>query len=816
MLHHILLIFISYSLIYCSAEIDSKVTGQIATKTSDEDDVEEEITAVPPTIISGAHLVCLPESSDESDKSVSISCHFEKDGEILKGLEIDETDFSISDEAGNNLILASKKNDDGKYIFKVLETEADIKITLASIAGEPIDGQQQEKIDMFADVVEHEEIELFKEEYEKDSLQRESSIEINRGADYTNSEAVRLTLVSPAADEMYLTNNPGCQDGGLWEGYAEAKDWTLAQTNATATIYVKFRAKSGNESECLSDSIVHDNTPPAETSIAINAGADYVASSSVALTLVAEGAAQMYLSNTPDCQTGGSWEEFSSEKTWSLSQSNGEARVYVKFMDLAGNQSDCINDSIIHDDTPPSSASLTIAASEYTAVSSVTLFPSADGASEMYITNTAGCESGGAWEEYESTKAWTLGETNTLTNVYIKSRDQLGHETTCVSDSITHDDVLPLAPTDLEDGSYTSSASNSPSISWSAPTGGEADIAYYELSIGTTAGDDSVKSWEGVGNVTTKVLEGLSLESGDTYFVNVRSVDLAGNNSAVSSSDGFVYNYCLGLENSGSWVLVPGDGDYATDDFCVMKYEAKNNGGSPSSVSSGTPWVSINQGDAKAKCESLGAGYHLITNPEWMTIAANAAGLGSNWSSGSVGGGELARGHSDEIPNQVCGADADDAKAYVDGSSCSGLSSGTFNQRRTHYLSNGEVVWDLSGNVYDMVDYFNKDDKPGVPSAGYITEFPAVTPTATTPLSHLIPTNAVKSYWNDSWDKTQSIGMYWRGDSGTKGVLVRGGEFDDSQSGNTVSWAGLFAADFDVGLTETRTDTGFRCTVSVP
>lgn len=49
------------------------------------------------------------------------------------------------------------------------------------------------------------------------------------------------------------------------------------------------------------------------------------------------------------------------------------------------------------------------------------------------------------------------------------------------------------------------------------------------------------------------------------------------------------------------------------------------------------PIAEINQAEAIDACMSMGNGYHLITNDEWMTIARNIEANPSNWSSGTVG-----------------------------------------------------------------------------------------------------------------------------------------------------------------------------------
>ncbi|NDE17649.1 hypothetical protein EBZ80_22255, partial [bacterium] len=89
------------------------------------------------------------------------------------------------------------------------------------------------------------------------------SILVAGGAAYTTSTTVNLTLAATDASAMYITNTAGCGSGGSWETFSTSKaGWSLAQTNATATVYAKFRDDAGNETSCVSDTIIHDDVVP--------------------------------------------------------------------------------------------------------------------------------------------------------------------------------------------------------------------------------------------------------------------------------------------------------------------------------------------------------------------------------------------------------------------------------------------------------------------------------------------------------------------------------------------------------------------------
>lgn len=79
----------------------------------------------------------------------------------------------------------------------------------------------------------------------------------------------------------------------------------------------------------------------------------------------------------------------------------------------------------------------------YTKSTAATLTLDATGASAMYITNIAGCASGGTYETYATSKSWTLSKINTTATVYVKFRDSAGIETTCINDTIIHDNKAP-------------------------------------------------------------------------------------------------------------------------------------------------------------------------------------------------------------------------------------------------------------------------------------------------------------------------------------------------------------------------------------
>lgn len=162
-----------------------------------------------------------------------------------------------------------------------------------------------------------------------------------------------------------------------------------------------------------------------------------------------------------------------------------------------------------------------------------------------------------------------------------------------------------------------------------------------------------------------------------------------------------------------------------TRDFCVSKYHMKavrlSNGavdanGSVGSLSDyfpqsrmdGRPWVRVSYNEAIDLCGSLnssGNEYHLITNPEWMTIAKQIELNAANWSTGVVGGpgGHIPYGHSDGGPGATLDATVDASPCYgTNNLNCQVTSSADFSQKRTLNL-NGLMIWDFAGNANSWV-----------------------------------------------------------------------------------------------------------------
>ncbi len=247
--------------------------------------------------------------------------------------------------------------------------------------------------------------------------------------------------------------------------------------------------------------------------------------------------------------------------------------------------------------------------------------------------------------------------------------------------------------------------------------------------------------------------------------------------------------------SGGEWIEVPGNSDFGTTTFCIMKFEARNNAGNPISIPGGTLFQGGAQGYAKTKCEALGIGYHLISNAEWTTIARNAESVASNWNSGVVGSGSMYRGHTDFSPFSAL--TVTDINNYYDGTENVAPST----QRRVFTLSNGAVIWDLSGNLIEWTSdtvTLNGDNYGEWYQYG-LAEWTS---------SSLTNFEKIKSGPIGNYDSTNGMGQYGGGSAGNP--FARGGHYAMT---TTPDRAGIFALDMGMPINGAYNPTGgFRCT----
>jgi hypothetical protein len=220
-----------------------------------------------------------------------------------------------------------------------------------------------------------------------------------------------------------------------------------------------------------------------------------------------------------------------------------------------------------------------------------------------------------------------------------------------------------------------------------------------------------------------------------------------------------------------------------------MKYEAKNVSGIATSQVALTPWVSISQTSAATNSVAACTSCHLITEAEWMTIAQNILSVPGNWSNGTVGNGYIPRGNSDSSA-------ATDAATDLTGV-----------HKRTLTLTNGEIIWDLAGNVYEWTSGVTNGvtaQQPGITGAGWVVrEWTQITANGSLSIN---PSPAGTGLSGASaWSSNQDIGqVYSSSDEPNLHSFLRSGNW----SANI--FVGVLALNLGFGTSSTDPAIGFR------
>lgn len=159
--------------------------------------------------------------------------------------------------------------------------------------------------------------------------------------------------------------------------------------------------------------------------------------------------------------------------------------------------------------------------------------------------------------------------------------------------------------------------------------------------------------------------------------------------------------------------------------FCVMKFEAKTTKSiefsdynrpiiKAESLAKGKLIQNINEEDAIKYCKENGAGYNLINNDEWQTIAIHIELEEINWSNGTKRAGQYNR------------LNVGNTTVIESSNNTNSISDKTWSlNKRTHKLQNGAYIWDFAGNVAEIVILNDNIPSQYKNNSGYIYNIPS-------------------------------------------------------------------------------------------
>ncbi len=170
------------------------------------------------------------------------------------------------------------------------------------------------------------------------------------------------------------------------------------------------------------------------------------------------------------------------------------------------------------------------------------------------------------------------------------------------------------------------------------------------------------------------------------------------------------------------FIPVPGSAFYKQPGFCVMKYEASNLNGKAVSRYDFPSWGSVTNNQARGYAQTACSGCKLMTLSQWMTLARDIIQVDKNWTGGKMLNGTLYGGfttleYASGTSRPPLLKSQNDEDGYfgvnwtgsggtttVEGDDGEPIEIPAYDPRRTFYLSNGEVIWDLAGHFAEQID----------------------------------------------------------------------------------------------------------------
>ena len=218
------------------------------------------------------------------------------------------------------------------------------------------------------------------------------------------------------------------------------------QNDGDKTIYARFCDPAGNCSALQQKVVTLDRTPPTNISAVIEDGITHTATELVELVLNATGADDMKLGEAADLSDG-VWEDYSFERDFSVSATEGTKYIRVLFRDEAGNVAGPVSATVVLDKTAPT-GNVTISGSHgITASNTRDVDLQFSGYStdvvEFMASNFA-TFAGATWQAITTSVDWTLSDGDSATKtVYAKFRDSAGNTSGGVVDTIRLDTTPP-------------------------------------------------------------------------------------------------------------------------------------------------------------------------------------------------------------------------------------------------------------------------------------------------------------------------------------------------------------------------------------
>jgi hypothetical protein len=203
-------------------------------------------------------------------------------------------------------------------------------------------------------------------------------MKINNGALKTNNINVSLNFFPiQTPSEMQVEEDGVFDEFSTWIRFSNPYTFLVSKGDELKTVYARFKDELGNPFGPISAQIELDTTPPQNAEFDINGGDQTTDSIEVRLTMSADDASKILISNNENF-AGAVPESYKTIKNWSLG-GYGVQSVYMQFIDDASNTTSALVQSIEVIGEPPASGTVTINQNDpSTEVATVSLYVFSD------------------------------------------------------------------------------------------------------------------------------------------------------------------------------------------------------------------------------------------------------------------------------------------------------------------------------------------------------------------------------------------------------------------------------------------------------
>ncbi len=381
---------------------------------------------------------------------------------------------------------------------------------------------------------------------------------INNGEKYVTNQEGKVSLKIGTREpvgsfKMYISNYADFKDAKVMDYQPKVDKWQLlTDEDGIKKVYLKFVDKANNTSKIAVARVMLDRSVPQPKTLVIENGVEWVNKNYASLSLSAEGADFMEVSNSPKFSQTNTWEPYKSQRrNWVLPVRDGKIEVYARFKDKAGNISEVISNTIKKDTKAPKGMVAINNNARFTSDKNkqINLKLSYDkDVKEMQINN-APSFNGMSWQPASSElKSWQLDGEDGEKRVFVRYKDNAGNISDIIAAGITLDRIPPQYPSVIINGDsmFTVKADKMVDLEISA------EDAYYMM----VSADPNFKDakWLPIAEKRAFMLQG-----GDgKKEIFVKFKDMAGNVSSVASDEIILDRYppkaiAFKIDNGNEW-----------------------------------------------------------------------------------------------------------------------------------------------------------------------------------------------------------------------------------------------------------------------